>query len=55
MNEEKFIEVDENMKTSVDGVYAAGDVTHTKLKQVVVAASQGAIAAKSAYDWLGKQ
>lgn len=54
-DEEKFINVDENMKTSVDGIYAAGDVTHTKLKQVVVAASQGATAAKSAYDWLIKQ
>lgn len=55
MDNENFIQVDEEMKTSVNGVYAAGDVTHTKLKQVVVAASQGAIAAKSAYDWLGKQ
>lgn len=55
MNEEKYIEVDEEMKTSVDGIYAAGDVTNRKLKQVVVAASQGAIAAKSAYDWLSKQ
>lgn len=55
MNNENFIYIDEEMKTSVDGLYAAGDVTHTKLKQVVVAASQGAIAAKSAYDWLGKQ
>lgn len=54
INEEKFIEVDEEMKTSVEGVYAAGDVTHTKLKQVVVAASQGATAAKSAYDLLSK-
>jgi thioredoxin reductase (NADPH) len=52
IDEEKFIHVDENMKTSVDGVYAAGDVTNQKLKQVLVSASQGAIAAKSAYDWL---
>lgn len=54
MDNEKFIRVDEDMKTSVEGVYAAGDVTHTKLKQVVVAASQGAIAANSAYNWLNK-
>jgi thioredoxin reductase (NADPH) len=55
MDEEKFIHVNENMKTSVDGVYAAGDVTNQKLKQVLVSASQGAIAAKSAYDWLNKK
>jgi len=52
MDEEKFIHVDENMKTSVDGIYAAGDVASGKLKQVVVSSAQGAIAAKSAYDWL---
>lgn len=54
MDEEKFIHTDENMKTSVEGIYAAGDVTNSKLKQVIVASSQGAIAAKSAYDWLNK-
>ncbi len=55
MDAEKYIKVDEDMNTNIPGIYAAGDVTDTKLKQVVVAASQGAIAAKSAYDWLGKQ
>jgi len=55
MDKENFIEVDEDMKTSVQGIYASGDVTHTKLKQVVVAASQGAIAAKSAYDFLNEK
>ncbi len=46
--------VDSEMKTSVDGVFAAGDVTHSSLKQVVVAASQGAVAAKSASAWVKK-
>jgi len=55
MDDKKFIHVDENMKTSVDGIYAAGDVASGKLKQVVVSSAQGAIAAKSAYDWLSKQ
>jgi thioredoxin reductase (NADPH) len=55
IDDEKFIHVDENMKTSVDGIYAAGDVANGKLKQVIVSSAQGAIAAKSAYDWLGKQ
>lgn len=52
--DENYIFVDENMKTTVPGVFAAGDVTHHKLKQVVVAAGQGAIAAKSAYEFLNK-
>jgi alkyl hydroperoxide reductase subunit F len=47
-----YIIVDDEMKSSVEGVFAAGDVTNSKLKQVLVAASQGAIAAKNAYEWL---
>jgi thioredoxin reductase len=43
------------MKTSIDGIFAAGDVTNHRLKQVVVASGQGAIAAKSAYEFLKKQ
>jgi thioredoxin-disulfide reductase len=52
IDEKNHIIVDEEMRTSVSGVFAAGDVTHHKLQQVVVAAGQGAIAAKSAYDYL---
>lgn len=54
LNEEGEIVVDENMKTFVKGIWAAGDVTNYKLKQVVVASAHGAIAAKNAYDWIGK-
>ncbi len=50
--DEKYIIVDEEMRTSVPGIFAAGDVTHHKLKQVIVASGQGAIAAKNAYDYL---
>jgi thioredoxin reductase (NADPH) len=52
--DDDYIVVDEEMKTSVQGIFAAGDVTHHKLKQVVVASGQGAIAAKSAYGYLKK-
>ena len=52
LDKDNFIKIDENMKTSVEGIFAAGDITSHKLKQVVVSASQGAIAAKSAYNWL---
>ena len=52
LDKEDFIIVDEEMKSSVPGVFAAGDITNFKLKQVLVASSQGAIAAKSALNWL---
>jgi thioredoxin reductase (NADPH) len=54
LDDGKYIVVDEDMKTSTEGVFAAGDITHHKLKQVVVASGQGAIAAKSAYEYLQK-
>ncbi|MCX6749109.1 MAG: FAD-dependent oxidoreductase [Candidatus Pacearchaeota archaeon] len=50
--DENYILVNQDMSTNIPGIFAAGDVTKTRLKQVVVAASQGAIAAKSAYDYL---
>ncbi len=40
------------MQTSVPGVFAAGDVRETPLRQVVTAAADGAIAAMSAYHYI---
>lgn len=45
LNEAGFIKVDGEGRTSVPGLYAAGDVTDHALKQVVTAAGQGAAAA----------
>ena len=39
-----FILTDVNMKTSLDGVFAIGDVRNTPLRQVITAVSDGAIA-----------
>ena len=47
-----FILTDETMKTSVDGVYAVGDVRVTPLRQVVTAASDGAIGAVYAVRYI---
>ncbi len=46
-----FIEVDREMKTNIEGVYAAGDCTGGFL-QIAVAVGEGAQAAKSALTWL---
>lgn len=51
-NAQGFIETDVNMQTSVDGVYAAGDVRNTPLRQVITAAADGAIAACSAVKYV---
>lgn len=47
-----YIVTDENMKTSIDGVYAAGDIRSKEMRQVITAASDGAIAANSAAIFL---
>ncbi len=50
--EQGFIVTDEEMKTKTPGLFAAGDVRYKPLKQVVTAASDGAVAAMSATKYL---
>lgn len=45
LDERKYILTDDDMKTNIDGVYAAGDIRPKKLRQLVTAVSDGAIAA----------
>lgn len=52
LNDKGEIIVDELGKTSMEGVFAAGDVTSTPYKQAVVAAAEGVKAALSAYNYL---
>ena len=47
-----FIVTDETMATSVDGVFAIGDVRTTPLRQVITAAADGAIGAVYAVKYL---
>lgn len=55
LNEDGGVKVDENMETSVKGVYAIGDIRNTSFKQVVVAASDGCIAAMSVEKYLNNR
>ena len=47
-----YVLTDSRMRSSVDGVYAVGDVRDTPLRQVVTAAADGAVAASDAADRL---
>ncbi len=46
------VEVDDHGRTSMEGVFAAGDVTTTPYKQIIIAMGDGAKAALSAFDYL---
>ena len=52
LNEHGEVIVDCSCKTSVGGLFGAGDVTTVPHKQIVIAAGEGAKAALSAYDYL---
>jgi alkyl hydroperoxide reductase subunit F len=54
-NQRGEVITDEWGDTGVRGVFAAGDVTATKEKQIVIAAGQGAKAALAAFDYLISQ
>jgi len=65
LNDDGGVRVNDEMSTSVDGVFAIGDIRNTPFKQVVVAASDGCIAAMAidrylrgrknfAVDWVHK-
>jgi len=54
LNEKKEIIVDLNCHTSQEGVFAAGDVTSVKNKQIIIASGDGAKAALEAYEYLMK-
>jgi thioredoxin reductase (NADPH) len=54
LNEWDYVKVDCQMRTSVKGVYAAGDITGG-LRQVITAAAEGANAALTSTEVLGKQ
>ncbi|PKL40007.1 MAG: hypothetical protein CVV44_07245 [Spirochaetae bacterium HGW-Spirochaetae-1] len=54
LNEAGEISIDCACRTSVPGIFAAGDVTSVPFKQIIIAAGEGAKAALSACDYVLK-
>lgn len=52
LDAKRQIKVDKENRTSVPGIYAAGDITDVDYKQVVVSAGEGAKAALETYKYL---
>ena len=50
-----YLQADESTRTSIPGVFAAGDVRAKALRQVVTAISDGAVAAHQAEAYLGRK
>ncbi len=53
-DEKGYINVNKKQETSVQGVYAAGDITDNPLKQVITSCGEGATAADSAFKEIKK-
>ncbi len=52
LDDKGYILVDDYLETIIPGIYAAGDVIKKNLRQIITAASDGAIAATSAAHYL---
>jgi len=52
MTEQGYLVTDRHMRTSVPGVFAAGEVTDDHFQQVIISAGMGAAAAMEAVDFL---
>ena len=55
LDENGYIIADETTKTSIPGVYAVGDIRTKRLRQVVTAVSDGAMAVHSAEEYLAEE
>lgn len=55
LNDRGEVVVDSNNRTNIPGLFAAGDVTNVREKQIIIAAGEGAKAALSAYSYLLEQ
>ncbi|MBF0805535.1 MULTISPECIES: thioredoxin-disulfide reductase [unclassified Streptococcus] len=54
-DENGWIPTDKEMKTSVEGIYAIGDVRQKDLRQITTAVGDGAIAGQQVYKYISEQ
>ena len=54
MDESGYLRVDDRMRTSVPGVFAAGEAADPTFRQVATSAGMGVAAAISAERWLAE-
>ncbi|MBQ4362203.1 MAG: thioredoxin-disulfide reductase [Lachnospiraceae bacterium] len=54
MDEKGYIPTDDDMRTNIPGVFAAGDIRVKSLRQVVTAAADGAVAATQAEKFINE-
>lgn len=52
LDDDGFIVTDENLQTSVPGIFAAGDIRSKKIRQIVTACAEGAEAAINAHYYI---
>jgi len=54
LNKFKEIVVNKSCETTIEGIYACGDITDVPFKQIIIASGEGAKAALSACEYLNK-
>ena len=52
LNEKEYITTDEELRTNLTGVYAAGDVRDKKVRQIATAVGDGAVAGLMAEKYI---
>lgn len=55
LTEDGFIKSDESCHTNIDGIFVAGDIRDKKVRQLVTAASDGAVAAIEAVNYINEE
>lgn len=55
LDENGYIIADQKMQTSVPGIFAAGDARQKRLRQIITAAADGALAAEGAVEYISNQ